>query len=86
MRVIKGERWYNAHRQHLYQRLIAGGWTHGSVATLYQAINLTLVLPGIVVAVNFPVLAWAVALALTLTFVLGWYLVISRLGVPSQGG
>jgi Fuc2NAc and GlcNAc transferase len=86
MRVIKGERWYNAHRQHFYQRLIAAGWTHGRVAIFYQAINLTLVLPGIVVAVNFPVLAWVVALALTLTFVLSWYLLISRLGVPSHGG
>jgi UDP-N-acetylmuramyl pentapeptide phosphotransferase/UDP-N-acetylglucosamine-1-phosphate transferase len=86
MRVIKGERWYNAHRQHFYQRLIAAGWTHGRVAIFYQAINLTLVLPGIVVAVNFPVLAWVVALALTLTFVLSWHLLISRLGVPSHGG
>jgi Fuc2NAc and GlcNAc transferase len=85
MRVIRGERWYNAHRQHLYQRLIGSGWTHGSVAILYQAINLTLVLPGIVVAVNFPVLAWAVALGLTLIFVLGWYLMMSRLGVPTRG-
>jgi Fuc2NAc and GlcNAc transferase len=85
-RVIRGERWYTAHRLHLYQRLIADGRTHGRVAMLYQAINLTLVLPGIVVAVIFPVLAWAVALALTLIFVLGWYFWISRLGVSTQAG
>jgi UDP-N-acetylmuramyl pentapeptide phosphotransferase/UDP-N-acetylglucosamine-1-phosphate transferase len=85
-RVIRGERWYNAHRQHLYQRLIADGWTHGQVAMLYQAFNLTLVLPGIVVAVNFPALAWATVLALTLIFVLGWCLLISRSGVPTQVG
>ena len=86
MRVIRGERWYNAHRQHLYQRLIAHGWTHSRVAMLYQAINLTLVLPGIVIAVNFPALAWAVALALTLIFILGWYFSISRLGVQAEAG
>jgi Fuc2NAc and GlcNAc transferase len=86
LRVIRGERWYNAHRQHLYQRLIAHGWTHARVAMVYQAINLMLVLPGIVIAVNFPALAWATALALTLIFVLGWYLVISRLGVLAQAG
>jgi len=56
-RVMRGERWYNAHRQHLYQRLIAHGWSHGRVAMLYQAINLVLVLPGIGVAVRFPALA-----------------------------
>ena len=86
LRVIRGERWYNAHRQHLYQRLIAHGWTHNGVAMLYQAINLTLVLPGIVIAVKFPALAWAVALALTLIFVLGWYFSISRLGVQAEAG
>ena len=41
-RVLRGERWYNAHRQHLYQRLIAAGWTHGRVLALYQALNLLL--------------------------------------------
>jgi len=86
VRVIRGERWYNAHRQHLYQRLIAGGWTHGSVATLYQAINLALVLPGIVVAVNFPALAWVAAWVLTLICVLGWYLLVRRFGEPVQAG
>ncbi len=86
LRVIRGERWYNAHRQHLYQRLIAHGWTHTRVAVLYQAINLTLVLPGIVIAVNFPALAWAIALVLTLIFVLGWYFTISRLGVLAKAG
>jgi len=86
LRVIRGERWYNAHRQHLYQRLIAHGWTHGRVAMLYQAINLMLVLPGILMAVIFPAQAWAIALALTLVFVLGWYFSISRLGVLAQAG
>ena len=86
LRVIRGERWYNAHRQHLYQRLIAHGWTHARVAMVYQAVNLTLVLPGIVIGVNFPALAWATALALTLIFVLGWYFSISRLGVLAQAG
>ncbi|NNK52908.1 MAG: glycosyltransferase family 4 protein [Xanthomonadales bacterium] len=85
-RVLKGERWYTAHRQHLYQRMIANGWTHGSVATFYQAVNLALVVPGIVVAVHFPALAWVAALALTLIFVLGWYLLVRRFGVPAQAG
>lgn len=81
MRVIRGERWYNAHRQHLYQQLIASGWTHGSVLILYQAINLMLVVPGIVVAVNFPALAWVLTLVLVLTFGTGWYLMTRRIGV-----
>jgi len=84
LRVIRGERWYNPHRQHLYQRLIAHGWSHGRVAMFYQAINLMLVLPGIAVAVKFPALAWAFALALTLICVSGWILMIRRFGITAQ--
>lgn len=85
-RVIRGERWYNAHRQHLYQRLIANGWTHGRVLLIYQGINLMLVLPGIVVAEYFPALAWPLALAIALIFGLGWYWWIRRIGVLARAG
>jgi hypothetical protein len=85
-RVIRGERWYNAHRQHVYQRLIAHGWSHGRVAMLYQAINLTMVLPGIGVAVHYPALAWPVTLLLMLFFSVGWYLLTGRFGVLARAG
>jgi Fuc2NAc and GlcNAc transferase len=86
VRVMKGERWYNAHRQHLYQRLIAHGWSHGRVAALYQAINVAMVLPGIGVAVHYPELAWSVTLSLMLLFWLGWYLLTRKIGVLAQAG
>ena len=85
-RVLKREQWYNPHKQHLYQRLIARGWTHGRVALFYQAINLALVVPGIVVAVNYPALAWVVAMILILVFTIAWYLLIKRNGVLAQAG
>ena len=85
-RVIKGERWYNPHRQHLYQRLIAHGWSHGGVALFYQAINLALVLPGIGVAVEFPVLAWPIAIGMTVFFGLGWYVMSRKFGALAQAG
>jgi UDP-N-acetylmuramyl pentapeptide phosphotransferase/UDP-N-acetylglucosamine-1-phosphate transferase len=81
LRVMQGEQWYTAHKQHLYQRLIEHGWSHGSVLMLYQAINLVLVMPGIAVAVSFPDSAWLVAVAMIAVFGLGWCLVIRRLGV-----
>jgi glycosyltransferase WbpL len=83
-RVIRGERWYNAHREHAYQRLIAHGWPHGRVAMLYQAINIVLVLPGIGVAVRYPALAWPVTLSLTGLFWAGWYLLTRNFGEPTQ--
>lgn len=86
VRVLKRERWYNAHRQHLYQQIIIQGWTHGRVLLLYQAINLLLVLPGIAVAVNYPATAWPMAAALGTALGLAWYLSIRRFGVLAQAG
>lgn len=81
MRVIRRERWYNPHRQHLYQRLIASGRTHGSVLLFYQLINLVLVVPAITVAVIFPALAWFVTLFFMTLFGTGWYLITRKTGV-----
>jgi len=83
-RVLKGERWYNAHKQHLYQRMIARGWTHGSVAIFYQAINLTLVAPGIFYSVKYPELAWTVVVSMSLILSLGWYLAVKTLGALAR--
>ena len=85
-RVLRGERWYNAHRQHLYQRLIAHGWPHGRVAALYQAINLSLVLPAIWVADRFPVLAWPVALLTGSVLGLGWYVLTRKIRMLAKAG
>jgi UDP-N-acetylmuramyl pentapeptide phosphotransferase/UDP-N-acetylglucosamine-1-phosphate transferase len=83
-RVMRGEQWYNAHRQHLYQRMIARGWTHGRVALCYQAINLVLILPGIGIAVLYPAAAWPVTLSLVAIFSLGWYVLTRKFGVLTQ--
>lgn len=82
-RVLKGERWYTAHRQHLYQRLIRSGWSHESVLALYLSINIVLVLPAVVVTVRNPDIAWLAALGLTATLTVAWFLAIRRLGVTA---
>lgn len=85
-RVIRGEQWYNPHRQHLYQRLIAHGWTHGRVAVLYQVINMILILPGIVLATRSPEFAGLIALATILICALGWYFSMRRFEGPVEAG
>jgi UDP-N-acetylmuramyl pentapeptide phosphotransferase/UDP-N-acetylglucosamine-1-phosphate transferase len=40
-RIARGARWYEAHREHAYQRLVIGGWTHAQ-ATLLVAASATL--------------------------------------------
>mgnify|MGYP001818164233 CR=1 FL=1 len=80
-RVFRGERWYTAHAQHVYQRLIAHGWTHSRVLVLYQVINVIWVLPVIVLAEIYP--SNAIILAGLGYFLLGtcWYIANWRLGV-----
>lgn len=46
-RVARRERWYEAHRQHLYQRLVRRGWSHRTVTLTY--LGLDLILAGIVI-------------------------------------
>jgi Fuc2NAc and GlcNAc transferase len=42
-RVMRGEKWYSAHRMHAYQRLAGAGWSHSRVALGMMGLNLALV-------------------------------------------
>jgi UDP-N-acetylmuramyl pentapeptide phosphotransferase/UDP-N-acetylglucosamine-1-phosphate transferase len=37
-RIVRGERWYAAHRSHYYQRLVVRGLSHAQVTGLYVAV------------------------------------------------
>jgi UDP-N-acetylmuramyl pentapeptide phosphotransferase/UDP-N-acetylglucosamine-1-phosphate transferase len=39
-RIVRGERWFEAHRSHYYQRLVQAGVSHGRVCTLYATMAL----------------------------------------------
>lgn len=39
-RLLKGERFWEAHRSHLYQRLVIAGWTHPQVSALYIILSI----------------------------------------------
>ncbi len=80
-RVIKGERWYTPHKQHIYQRLIAHGWSHSKVLWLYQLINLLLVVPVIAVAVSFPELAKVAVVIVACALAIAWFLALRKFGV-----
>lgn len=38
-RALRGERIWEAHRSHLYQRLVISGWSHRAVAGLYASLS-----------------------------------------------
>ncbi len=44
-RMWRGKRWYNAHREHVYQWLVRCGWTHAQTVGLYMLWNLLLAAP-----------------------------------------
>lgn len=44
-RMLRGRRWYSAHREHLYQWLVRAGRSHAQVVGLYTGWNLLVVVP-----------------------------------------
>jgi UDP-N-acetylmuramyl pentapeptide phosphotransferase/UDP-N-acetylglucosamine-1-phosphate transferase len=44
-RMLRGRRWYSAHREHLYQWLARSGFSHVRVVALYMGWNLVIVSP-----------------------------------------
>jgi UDP-GlcNAc:undecaprenyl-phosphate GlcNAc-1-phosphate transferase len=43
-RVRRGETWYEAHREHVYQRLVIAGWSHQATAVLVAGLALAVCL------------------------------------------
>jgi hypothetical protein len=46
-RMLRGRRWYSAHREHLYQWLVRAGLSHAKVVALYMSWNLLIALPAV---------------------------------------
>ncbi len=83
-RVGRGERWYTAHRQHAYQRLIVAGWSHGQVLALYAVTNLLLVMPAAWAAVAYPELGAVIAIGLIVLLAGGWWVIQSATTTENQ--
>ena len=85
VRVLRRQRWYEAHRDHVYQRLTRAGMTHRSVTAWY------LLLAGLLVGAAVLIRDWqsatAVAGLLMLTVLVGWVLARHRTrgGTTSAG-
>lgn len=56
-RVLRGDRWFEAHRMHAYQHLARRFSSHRPVTLLVWAVNLLWLLPWAYVATSFPALA-----------------------------
>jgi Fuc2NAc and GlcNAc transferase len=82
-RLVRGERWGRPHREHLYQRLVAGGWDHAQVTT---GIGLgSALLTGMALFAQRAALAW-VTLAVAVALLATEWLLVGRCerGLESQ--
>lgn len=72
-RVVRGERWHEAHRSHAYQRLARRWRSHRTVTLLTCAINIGWLLPCAAAAAIYPQHAWALmAVSLAPLVVVTW--------------
>lgn len=72
-RVLRGKRWYEAHRSHAYQHLARRWECHGKVTSLLWVLNCFVVLPLAVTCVLFPSIAPTIAIgAIAMFGALAW--------------
>jgi len=72
-RMLRGRRWYTAHREHLYQWLVRSGFSHGTTGCLYLSYNVVLVAPAAWLALRHPDLGPATCAGLYLATTLAWW-------------
>jgi len=71
-RVLKGEKWYRAHRSHAYQVLLQSGLTHGRLLSGVVIVNLLLLIPLSCLSYNFPDYQWWITAAVYLLMASVW--------------
>ncbi len=71
-RAVRGERLWEAHRSHLYQCLIVGGWSHRAVALLYAGLASLGLLGGWVLLTAQPWLAVSTAVLIAMAACALW--------------
>jgi len=76
-RAIAGERVYEPHRQHIYQRLHQAGWSHARVSAAYIATTALL-------AFTFLIAGWTWVSALAVIVLLAGYWIDRRIASPFE--
>lgn len=74
-RVLSGERWYEAHRSHAYQRLYQLGFSHRRIALLLLAIQMVWLWPLTWAAIRWPNALSAALLSSVLALSALWFVI-----------
>lgn len=83
-RLLAGERWYEAHKLHAYQRLCQLGWGHQKVLLGVVVLNTTLFVMA-TIAYFYPALLWLCALSTGVLLTTAYFLVEYRRPMFSKG-
>jgi Fuc2NAc and GlcNAc transferase len=83
-RILRGERVWEAHRSHLYQRLVQTGWSHARVSLLYGGWCVVSALAGLWWLRQAPG-ATLVAMATPAITLAGMYFFVSRRELAAKG-
>lgn len=77
-RVLKGERWYTAHRSHAYQKLIQVGFTHQQVTGGFVGVNVLLLWPVAWLSWRYPENVWLYVSAVFFILSAAWFFIQKR--------
>jgi len=83
-RALRGERVWEAHRSHLYQRLVQTGWSHAQVSSLYAAWCVVGALAGLCWLVQAPGAAFVASATPVLTLAV-MFVFVSRQESAANG-
>jgi Fuc2NAc and GlcNAc transferase len=74
-RILSGEAWYQAHRQHAYQKLIQMGMSHKQLTCAVISVNLVILLPVAYLTTIAQSFEWLLTGGIYLAAGVGWLLV-----------
>lgn len=84
LRLARGERFWQAHREHLYQHLVRRGRSHAAVTGWYMLWNLIVALPALLIAreLDTSMERWIVAAVVFAIALIVWGLLRRRVSLP----
>ena len=77
-RMVKREQWWQAHRTHLYQRLIVSGWSHARVCVALLVITIVPLAPAAVIVVCYPAMGLSTTATIYVLAAIIWTAINSK--------
>lgn len=83
-RALNGKPWYDAHREHAYQCLVAAGATHQQITLAILLLNLFLLLPSALIAMYWPHYGAFSMMVAVITLYIVWRFIVGRANTQTK--